>query len=147
MLIQAGATLLVGLLVYGRNPDGLGPAAIPPGLIAIALPYVLLGYLAYSGTMLCIAAILPNLAENTQLQFFIRLASLMPMLGVVFILPYLRRQCSHLADDLAYICAVADAFSRVDNGRSPLANPPQSPRPAPLGGAPYLAGYTPLPCL
>ena len=87
VLIQAGVTLLVGLLVYGRNPDGLGPAAIPPGLIAIALPYVLLGYLAYSGTMLCIAALLPTLAESTQLQFFIRLASLMPMLGVVFILP------------------------------------------------------------
>ena len=87
VLLQAGVTLLVGLLVYGRNPDGLGPAAIPPGLIAIALPYVLLGYLAYSGTMLCIAAILPNLAESTQLQFFIRLASLMPLMGVVFILP------------------------------------------------------------
>jgi ABC-2 type transport system permease protein len=87
VLVQASVTLVVGLLVYGRNPSGLGPAALPPNLIAVALPFLLLGYLAYSGTMLCIAAILPNLAESTQLQFFIRIASLMPMLGVVFILP------------------------------------------------------------
>ena len=87
VLLQAGVTLLIGLLVYGRNPSDLGPAALPPNLIAAALPFLLLGYLAYSGTMLCIAAILPNLAESTQLQFFIRIASLMPMLGVVFILP------------------------------------------------------------
>ena len=87
VLLQAGVTLLVGLLVYGRNPSGPGPAALPPDLIALALPFLLLGYLAYSGAMLCIAAILPNLAESTQLQFFIRIASLMPILGVVFILP------------------------------------------------------------
>ena len=87
VLLQASVTLLIGLMVYGRNPNGLGPAALSPDLIVVALPFLLLGYLAYSGTMLCIAAILPNLAESTQLQFFIRIASLMPMLGVVFILP------------------------------------------------------------
>ena len=87
VLLQGGVTLLVGLLVYGRDAAGLAPAALPPGLIGAALPFLLLGYLAYSGVLLGIAAILPNLAESTQLQFFIRIAALMPMLGVVFILP------------------------------------------------------------
>ena len=52
VLLQAGVTLLVGLSVYGRNAGGLVPAALPPSLMAIALPFLLFGYLAYSGTML-----------------------------------------------------------------------------------------------
>jgi ABC-2 type transport system permease protein len=87
VLLQAGVTLLAGLLVTGRNPTSLDAVALPASLIAIALPYLLLGYLAYSGTMLCIAAIWPTLAESTQLQFFIRIAALMPVLGAIFILP------------------------------------------------------------
>jgi ABC-2 type transport system permease protein len=84
---QATLTLLAGLLVYGRSATSLGPAQIPPHFILIALPYLLLGYLAYSGTMLCVAALIPNFAESSQLQFMVRLISILPMIGVVFILP------------------------------------------------------------
>ncbi len=88
VMTQASLTLLAGLLVYGRSPANVaGPAQLSPTLIAISLPYLLAGYLAYSGTMLCIASLVPNFSESTQLQFIVRLISIMPMMGVVFILP------------------------------------------------------------
>jgi ABC-2 type transport system permease protein len=37
--------------------------------------------------MLCVAALIPNFAESSQLQFMVRLISILPMIGVVFILP------------------------------------------------------------
>jgi ABC-2 type transport system permease protein len=87
VLIQAGLTLLSGLLVYGQNPDGSGPAGLPPEVIPVVVLYLLFGYLAYSGLMLAIASLWPLMAESTQLQFFFRFALLTPLIGAVFILP------------------------------------------------------------
>ena len=87
VVIQAGLTLLGGLLVYGQNPDGSGPAGLPAEVIPVVILYLLFGYLAYSGLMLAIASLWPMLAESTQLQFFLRFALLTPLVGGVFILP------------------------------------------------------------
>lgn len=86
VLGQAGLSLLGGLLVYGRNP-GTGPAALPMSVILTAIPYLLLGYLGFSLTMLSVAAVFPTLKENFQLQFFMRMLILTPLIGVLFILP------------------------------------------------------------
>ena len=87
VLGQAGLSLLGGLLVYGRNPDSSGPASLPVAMILTAIPYLLLGYLGFSTTMLSIAAVFPTLKENFQLQFFMRMVILTPLVGVLFILP------------------------------------------------------------
>ena len=87
VLGQAGFSLLGGLLVYGRNPGGVGPAELPVAMIFTSIPYLLLGYLEFSMTMLSIAAIFPTLKENFQLQFFMRMVILTPLVGVLFILP------------------------------------------------------------
>ncbi len=87
VLGQAGLSLLGGLLVYGGNPGGEGPAALPVAMIITAIPYLLLGYLGFSMTMLGVAAVFPMLKENFQLQFFMRMVILTPLVGVLFILP------------------------------------------------------------
>jgi len=87
VLGQAGLSLLGGLLVYGRNPDASGPAALPVTVIVTAIPYLLLGYLGFSMTLLSVAAVFPTLKENFQLQFFMRMVILTPLIGVLFILP------------------------------------------------------------
>lgn len=86
-LAQAGVTLLVVMLVYGQNPDGSGPAALPGAALALSLPYLLLGYLAYCGAMMAVAAIWPNLPESASLLAMARLVALSPVIGVLFILP------------------------------------------------------------
>jgi ABC-type Na+ efflux pump permease subunit len=85
---QAGVTLLVVVLVYGQNPDGSGPAALPGMALALSLPYLLLGYLAFCGAMMTVAAIWPNLPESTSLLAVARLVALSPVIGVLFILPH-----------------------------------------------------------
>lgn len=87
-LAQAALTLLVIMLVYGHNPDGSGPAALPGTALALSLPYLLLGYLAYCGTMMTVAAIWPNLPESVSLLAIARLVALSPVIGVLFILPH-----------------------------------------------------------
>lgn len=84
---QAGVTLLVVMLVYGQNPDRSGPAALPGAALALSLPYLLLGYLAYCGAMMAVAAIWPNLPESASLLAIARLVALSPVIGVLFILP------------------------------------------------------------
>jgi ABC-2 type transport system permease protein len=84
---QAGVTLLVVMLVYGQNPDRSGPAALPGAALALSLPYLLLGYLAYCGAMMAVAAIWPNLPESASLLAIARLVTLSPVMGVLFILP------------------------------------------------------------
>ncbi|GAB4580233.1 MAG: ABC transporter permease [Anaerolineales bacterium] len=86
VLGQAGLSLLGGLLVYGQNPE-TGPAALPINVVLLAVPYLLLGYLGFSMTMLSIAAVFPTLKENFQLQFFMRMVILTPLVGLLFILP------------------------------------------------------------
>lgn len=84
---QAGVTLLVIILVYGQNPDRSGPAALPGSALALSLPYLLLGYLAYCGVMMAVAATWPNLPESASLLAIARLVALSPVIGVLFILP------------------------------------------------------------
>lgn len=84
---QAGLSLLGGLLVYGQDAGNFGPSALPLNVVLVAIPYLLLGYFGFSTMMLSIAAVFPMLKENFQLQFFMRLLILMPLVGLLFILP------------------------------------------------------------
>lgn len=84
---QAALALAVGLLVFGRLPGEGGAATLPPGALAVAVVYLLLGYLAFAGAVLCIAAIWPTLTESFQLRALLQLAALVPLMGVIFILP------------------------------------------------------------
>lgn len=86
-LAQGGVTLLAGAFVYGRNPSSFGPAALPLPALMLSLPYLLLGYLAYCGAMMGVAAIWPNLPESATLLAMVRLLALSPVIGVLFILP------------------------------------------------------------
>jgi ABC-2 type transport system permease protein len=86
-LAQTGLTLLAGALVYGQNPDGSGPAALPLISLALSLPYLLLGLLAYCGGVMGFAALWPNFRESGLLLGGLRLLSLMPLIGGLFILP------------------------------------------------------------
>ncbi len=84
---QATVTLLAGLLVYGQNPDGSGPAALPPPVLALSFPYLLLGFLAYCGAIMGLAATWPTFRESGPLLMMMRLLILSPLLGALFILP------------------------------------------------------------
>lgn len=86
-LAQVGLALLAGVLVYGQNPDGSGPAALPWPTLLLSLPYLLLGYLAYCGGMMATTAIWPNLPESISLLAILRLMALSPVIGALFILP------------------------------------------------------------
>lgn len=85
--MQVGLSLCAGLLVYGGNPDGSGPATIPLYVLVAGLPYLVLGFLTFSSIMLIVVVLFPNLGESMQLQLFIRIMILSPLIGVVFILP------------------------------------------------------------
>lgn len=85
VLGEASLALSIARLVAGSSGGGI--TSLPLATILIVLPYLLLGYLAYSGAMLSIAALWPTMAESLQLQFFIRLLTVLPLIGVIFILP------------------------------------------------------------
>jgi ABC-2 type transport system permease protein len=85
-LAQAGITLLAGLLVYGNNPDGSGPAGLPLTALALSAPYLLLGFLAYCGGVMGVAALWPNFRESGVLLGALRLLTLTPLIGALFIL-------------------------------------------------------------
>lgn len=86
-LLQGGLALAAGALVYGRNPDGSGPAGLPLDILALGIPYLALGFLAYCGGIMGVAALWPNLRESGVLLASIRLLSLTPLIGGLFILP------------------------------------------------------------
>jgi ABC-2 type transport system permease protein len=56
-------------------------------MLALSLPYLLLGYLAYCGGMMTVTAVWPNLPESASLLAMARLIALSPVIGVLFILP------------------------------------------------------------
>ena len=85
--LQVGLALVAGVLVYGGNPDGSGPAAIPLDILLLTLPYLVLGYLSFSSIMLAVVVLFPNLGESMQLQLLIRIIILSPLIGAIFILP------------------------------------------------------------
>lgn len=86
-LFQAALTLAVGAAVYGQNPGGAGPSALPWGGLLLSFPYLLLGYLAYCGLIMGVAAAWPTLHASGPLLGMLRLASLSPLIGALFILP------------------------------------------------------------
>ena len=86
-LAQAAITLLAGMLVYGQNPDGSGPAALPLMTLLLSAPYLLLGFLAYCGGIMTIAALWPDFRESGSLLGAMRLLTLAPLIGGLFILP------------------------------------------------------------
>lgn len=87
ILLQAGLALVAGLLVYGQNPDGSGPAALPLQALVLSLPYLLLGFLGYCALLMGIAVLWPTLQESTLLLGGLRLLALLPLVGALFILP------------------------------------------------------------
>jgi ABC-2 type transport system permease protein len=86
-LFQVGFTLLAAGLVYGRNPDGSGPSELPVDALLLSAPYLVLGFLSYSGGIMSIAAMWPDFRESGALLAVLRLLTLAPLLGVLFILP------------------------------------------------------------
>lgn len=86
-LVQGGLTLLAGALVYGRNPDGSGPASLPVTILLLSIPYLMLGFLAYCGGIMAIAAMWPDFRESGSLLGAMRLMTLAPLIGALFILP------------------------------------------------------------
>jgi ABC-2 type transport system permease protein len=86
-LAQAGITLLAGVLVYGQNPDGSGPAALPLTTLALSVPYLVFGFVAYCSGIMAIAAMWPDFRESGALLAALRLLSLSPLIGGLFILP------------------------------------------------------------
>ena len=86
-LAQAGLTLLAGAFVYGQNPDGSGPAALPWSALILSVPYLVLGFLAYCGGIMGIAAMWPDFRESGALLAAMRLLTLTPLIGALFILP------------------------------------------------------------
>jgi ABC-2 type transport system permease protein len=86
-LAQAGLALGAGALVYGGNPDGSGPAALSLSTLVLSGPYLVLGFLAYGGGVMGMAALWPNFRESAILLACLRLLSLTPLIGGLFILP------------------------------------------------------------
>lgn len=87
-LIQAGAALGAGALVYGQNPES-GPSDLPVFALVMSMPYLVLGFLAYCGMVMSVAATWPNLRSNAAIVLVMRLLALSPLVGVLFILPNL----------------------------------------------------------
>ena len=86
-IIQGVVALAAAAFVYGRNPSGTGPAALPVTVLFLSLPYLLLGYVAYCGGMMGLATIWPNLPESGTLLAMVRLMMYLPLGGVLFIIP------------------------------------------------------------
>ncbi len=86
---QISLSLLAALWIYGNNPDGSGPTALPIVALAYSLPYLFLGFLAYGGGVMCLAALWPNSKESSLMLTLARLTALTPLIGVLFILPNL----------------------------------------------------------
>ncbi|HMR65865.1 MAG TPA: ABC transporter permease [Anaerolineae bacterium] len=86
-LLQMGVTLSVAVLVYGRNASDTGPAALPVEGLLLGLPYLILGFVAFCGGTMSLAAIWPNLREGSILNAVLRALGLLPLVGGLFILP------------------------------------------------------------
>jgi ABC-2 type transport system permease protein len=84
-LIQLGVSLSAGYLVYDTSSAPL--LGITPELILLIAAFLLLGYVAYSGIVLMVTMLFPNISTSLQLQFFLRVLILSPAVGIFFILP------------------------------------------------------------
>jgi ABC-2 type transport system permease protein len=85
-LLQVSLTLLATIWVYGNNPDGSGPAALPLTALIFSLPYLFLSLVAYSGMVMSMAAVWPDPRESGLLLSLARLIVMAPLGGVLFIL-------------------------------------------------------------
>lgn len=95
-LCQASLSFIAVLWVYGNNPDGSGPAAIPLTVILRCIPYLVLGLTAYCGIVMSMAAVWPNPRESGMLLSLAQLMALAPLIGVLFIVPDLHSWLSIL---------------------------------------------------
>jgi ABC-type Na+ efflux pump permease subunit len=86
-LWQAALSLIAGMLVYGYNPDGSGPAALSWLVLLKTLPYLFLGLAAFCGMVMSMAAVWPNSRETGMLLWIAWLIAMAPLLGVLFMLP------------------------------------------------------------
>ncbi len=93
-LSQATTTMLAGALVYGRTSAASGSAAVSVPALALSLPFLLFGFVAYCGGIMTIAAIWPNLPESGPLLAIARMLALSPVIGAIFILPNPHSQVS-----------------------------------------------------
>lgn len=84
---QTSLTLLAAALVYGRFADTNSPVALSTTTLLLSLPYLILGYLAYAGFVMSIAAAWPSSSENAALMILLRLFILAPVIGTLFIIP------------------------------------------------------------
>lgn len=84
---QTGLTLFAGAFVYGRFANEAGPAALSITTLLLSLPYLILGYLSYTGFVMSLTAAWPTSRENAALLIILRLMALSPILGVLFIIP------------------------------------------------------------
>ncbi len=93
-LVQVCLSLLVGWWVYGKNPDGSGPAALSIIDLAYSFPYLFSGFLAYCGVMMSLAALWPNMRDSGLILASARIIGLTPLVGILFILPNLNGELS-----------------------------------------------------
>lgn len=84
---QVSLTLVAVVWVYGNNPDGSGPAALPLTNLVLTLPYLLLGLVAYCGLVMSMAALWPDPRESGMLLTIAYGISMSPLIGALFILP------------------------------------------------------------
>ena len=82
-LAQVGLALGVGAAVYGQ-PDGV--AAFPTAAILTSLPFLVLGYLLYSGFILGVGLLLPSTTSSAQAQLVLRVLVLSPLAGAYLML-------------------------------------------------------------
>ncbi|MCA9980804.1 MAG: ABC transporter permease [Anaerolineales bacterium] len=85
--IQLSISLLTGVFVYSPAPGTTGFVGITPGLVLLITAFLGLGYLAYSGVVMMMTMLFPNIGTSLQLQFFLRMLILSPAVGLFFILP------------------------------------------------------------
>jgi len=95
-LCQATLSLVAVLWVYGNNPDGSGPAAIPLTVMIRCIPYLALGLISYCGIVMSMAAIWPNPRESGMLLGLAQLTALTPLIGALFMVPDLHSWLSIL---------------------------------------------------
>jgi ABC-2 type transport system permease protein len=86
ILLQSGTFLLAGVLVVERT-DFSQLAGLSPGLLLMAFPFLLLGYLGFSAVVMSISAAFPYARENATIMAVVRLGALAPVAGVLFIIP------------------------------------------------------------
>ena len=89
---QVGLALGAGAAVYGTPTAVGGEAAVsaigsmPTTQLLLSLPFLLMGYLLYSGFILGMGLLWPRTASNAQAQLILRVITLYPLAGAYLLL-------------------------------------------------------------